>query len=278
MVEVTDPVTKKVYKYSMDGKLHRNLKLIKQRITTKDFDYVMVIDGEEGAGKSVLAMQIAKFIDPSFNLNDMSWDGLTFVKSIMDSKQHKVKVFDEAFTGLSARKSLSQINNMITSLIMEMRQRNLFVIIVLPTVFMLDPYIAKFRARSVIHVYTKKGKRGRFVVFNKRKKNVLIDKGKKTYSYNYPKTGFYGRFTDKYTVDEAKYRELKSLALRNRSRLESKKPKAKTEEKKLWKGVAILAKHAKLSQKSLHELWAANRLHYSQSTISRRTNDFWGTF
>jgi len=89
----------------------------------------------------------------------------------------------------------------------------LFVIIVLPTIFMLDRYVALFRSKALFHVYRNKGQRGYFVVFSKQKKKVLYLKGKKMFDYSYPKSDFKGRFTDFYPIDEQSYRDKKLKAL-----------------------------------------------------------------
>ena len=92
---------------------------------------------------------------------------------------------------------------------MEMRQRNLFVIIVMPTIFLLDTYMALWRARGLFHIYTKDGNRGRWVFFNNKSKKELYMRGKKLYSYAKPRSRFRGRFRDQYVIDEKAYRQKK---------------------------------------------------------------------
>jgi hypothetical protein len=203
----------------IDGKLYRDIEeKIKPKIHKKDNDWVWIVDGPEGSGKSVLAQQLAKTIDPSFCNDRMCMTPREFTKAIVRAEKGQCVVFDEAFTGLSSRASLTEINKLIVSLMMEMRQKNLFVIIVMPTFFLLDRYVALFRARGLFHVYLKNGKRGRWVYFNSKKKKLLYLKGKKLFSYSEPRSGFRGRFNDNYTVDEAEYRKKKKEALHDKSR------------------------------------------------------------
>jgi len=102
---------------------------------------------------------------------------------------------------------------------MQMRQKNLMVIMVLPTFFMLDKYAALFRAKALIHVYENKGVRGYWRLYNSRLKKLLYLNGKKDYSYShkYVKTQFKGRFYGKFALGsnelEKKYRDKKSKAL-----------------------------------------------------------------
>jgi len=203
----------------VDGHLHEQIEnKIKVKVGKKDNDWVWIIDGTEGSGKSVLAQQLAKLLDPSFNIDRMCMSPKEFTKAVLSAKKGQCVVFDEAFTGLSSRASLTEINKLLVSLMMEMRQKNLYVIIVMPTFFLLDRYVALFRARGLIHVYLKNGKRGRWVYFNNKKKKLLYLQGKKLFNYSKPKSKFRGRFYDNYTIDEALYREKKAKALMEKSR------------------------------------------------------------
>lgn len=202
----------------MDGKLQRNLDKIKKRVLKKDMDSVFVIDGGEGAGKSVFGMQVAKYLNPKFDLKHVCFNATEFMNAINNSKKGDVILFDEAYSGLASRTALSEVNHLLVSMMMEMRQKNLIVIIILPSFFLLDKYVALWRAVALFHVYMIKGKRGRWIAFNRKKKKILYLKGKKDYNYNVVRSRFRGRFLDKYMVNEALYRAKKSLALKKRER------------------------------------------------------------
>lgn len=211
-----DGEKKKLY---MDNRLHNQIETkIKPNIEKKDRDWVWIVDGGEGCGKSVMAFQLAKILDPTFNLDRVCMTPREFTKAVLKSNKGECIVFDEAFTGLSSRASLTEINKILVSLMMEMRQKNLYVIIVMPTFFMLDRYVALFRARGLFHIYMKSGKRGRWVYFNKKKKKLLYLLGKKLFSYAKPKSSFRGRFQDQYTVNEEAYRVKKGKSLMDKSR------------------------------------------------------------
>lgn len=210
-----EPIT-----YHLDPRLKKNLdtKVIRD-LQRKDKDCVLVIDGAEGGGKSTLAFQIGKYVDPTLNLNRVVFNAETFKEAIFKAKKGQCVIFDEAFTGLSSRASLSGINRALVSLMMQMRQKNLFVIIVLPTFFLLDKYVAIFRARALIHVYESGGRRGYFKLYNKKLKKYLYLAGKSTYSYKHKSvnTRFKGRFYGKFALGDKKceeeYRKKKAKAL-----------------------------------------------------------------
>lgn len=223
MAEIKIPYTK--ISYYMDDRLERNIKLkIIPSLGNKDKDCVVCVDGPEGAGKSTLAMQIGKAVDPTLDLSRVVFDAESFRQAIFKAKKGQCVIYDEAFTGLSSRTSLSSINTALVSLMMQMRQKNLFIILVLPTFFLLDKYAALFRTTALIHVYENKGIRGYFRVYNRVKKKYLYLYGKKDYSYSakgkqneFIKTKFKGRFYGVFALGdetiEEKYKKKKAKAL-----------------------------------------------------------------
>lgn len=204
--------------YFIDNILRQELDKIKLAVTKKDRDYVMVIDGEEGSGKSVLAMQIAKYLDPDFNLDKLVFNSNQFIDSIKKVKRHSCVILDEAYNASNARASLSEVNRSMVAVATEMRQRNLFVIFVLPTFFDLDKYFALWRCRALIHVYfNKKGRRGKYIIFPKTHKKLLYLNGKKKYDYSKPQSPYPPcDFTNHYVLNEEEYREKKSQAFKKR--------------------------------------------------------------
>jgi len=190
----------------MDGYLKKNLDLAKE-VIQKDWDMVFAYDGYEGCGKSVKAMQDAFYCDNTLNLDRVVFTPYEFKKAILSAKKYQAVVYDEAYTGLSSRATMGLINRTLVSMLAEIRQRNLFVFVVMPTFFDLDKYVALWRSRALIHVYTGKNfQRGFFSFYNIDKKKDLYINGKKFYNYFKPVPNFRGRFTNTYVVDEKKYR------------------------------------------------------------------------
>lgn len=211
-------------KYYIDERLKNNIdNKIKPDLQKKDKDCFIAIDGNEGSGKSTLALQVGKYADPTLTLDRVVFNAEDFRKKILDAKKGQCVIFDEAFTGLASTTSISKVNNTLKNLMMQMRQKNLFVIIVLPSFFLLDKYAAIWRTRSLIHVYESGGRRGYFKVYNRKKKKKLYLFGKKSYSYltsgkNKVETSFRGRFYGKFALggekEEKKYRKMKEEALK----------------------------------------------------------------
>lgn len=199
--------------FGMDDYLQKNLDIANSAIK-QDWDMVILVDGEEGGGKSVMAQQCAKYNDPTLCLDRIVFTPHDFRKAIMNAEKYQAVVYDEAYTGLNSRATMSLINRTLISMLAEIRQKNLFVYVVMPTFFDLDKYAAIWRSRALIHIYTTKGfKRGFFTFFNKQRKKDLYILGKKFYSYGKPPSNFHGRFTNHYTVNETEYRLKKRNSL-----------------------------------------------------------------
>jgi len=195
----------------MDGKLDTETDKVKKYVG-KDDDAVYIIDGSEGSGKSVLAQQVAKKLDPTFDETRMCMNAEEFNSVITKAKQYHAVVFDEAFRGLNSREALGATNKLLITKMMEMRQKNLFVIIVLPSFFMLERYVALHRAKGLFHVYRKNGKRGFWMFFSMRRKQKLYLLGKQMMTYSgkgFPSSNFKGRFYNQYVINEEKYRKRK---------------------------------------------------------------------
>ncbi len=196
----------------------------RREVIKKDNDKFFVVDGREGSGKSVLAQQLASNIDPDFNIDKIAFNAEEFNKLVKDPKRKPGDciVLDEAFMAINSRSALTSVNKAMIGLATEMRQLNLFVIIVLPSFFDLDRYFTLWRCDTLFHVYLRKGDRGSYIVFGTKKKQKLYLLGKKLYNYSAVKSDYPPlRFNKGYSVDEDEYREKKAKAFREEKKKDS---------------------------------------------------------
>lgn len=280
VVKIDDPKTGKVIEYFMEPRLKNNLdETVKGVLAKKDKDCFLVFDGAEGSGKSTLALQVGKYVDPSLDLSRIVFDAESFREAVLKAKKNQCIIFDEAFNGLSSRASLSAMNKVLVGLMMQMRQKNLFVIMVLPTFFLLERYAAIFRSKALIHVYESGGNRGYFRVYNKKLKKLLYLIGKKDYSYNNKqvRTKFYGRFYGKFALGdekvEDKYRKKKMDALESTSKdpMSSGQIKYK-EQRDLF--IYLLRKYTSMTYQQLEEVIKDYNLNMSFQQIAKICSKF----
>lgn len=248
--------------YFMNIALHSNMKFMKDLIVGdkvkkkkgKDWDMVICVDGREGAGKSVLAQQMAYFLNPNFNLDNLCFNSLEFRKKILAANKFDAIIYDEAFSGLNARQSMGAINRSVVSMLTEIRQKNLFVFILVPSFFDLDKYVALWRSFALIHVYTGKNlKRGFFSFYNYKRKKKLYLLGKKLYQYNKEIPNFRGEYPNQYTVNEKEYREkkMKKLGIEEKKLEIASKYKLQRDTLLLW---MYKKKQLKLSYRLIGEI------------------------
>lgn len=204
----------------LDGYLKSNLDFIRKDIRD-DSDAVIVVTGKERGGKSVLAMTVGKYIDPSLTLDRVTFTPHEFKKQVFAAKKYECVIYDEAITGLRAQRWSSEVNQAMIEMLAQIGQKNLAIIVVIPSFFELGKYIAIHRSVALLHVYRDDGKRGFFKAYNEDRKTELYMRGKPNYDYAVVPSNFFGRFTNYYAVDEAAYRAKKLQALTNPLKMES---------------------------------------------------------
>ena len=256
--------------YSIDRKMQKFLDKIKNKINVKDKDYVMLIDGYEGSGKSTAAQQWGKYVDNTLDIDRICMTADEFKDAIYKAGKGQCVIYDEAVTGLTSGDSISRIGKLLKSLMMQMRQNNLFVIIILPTIFELNKYAVLSRARSFFHIYENHGKMGYFVGYNRKDTRLLYLRGKKNYAYKV-KSRFIGRFYGKYVINEEQYRAKKKAALELMEG-EGDKP---TLGKSVWKNqrdILLWALNKKgdkrMTMKEIEYMFKSNNCMLNQSEMS----------
>lgn len=249
--------------YYMNKELKENFDLIK-KVIKKDWDMCVVIDGAEGAGKSVLTQQLAFYCDPTLNIDRITFRPDEFKDAVLKAERYNSVIFDEAYGGLSSRRAMTATNNAIVDMLTEIRQKNLFLFIVLPSFFDLDKYVALWRSRALINVYHDKFERGFFNFFSAPRKKNLYVYGKKFYNYHSQKPNFTGRFTNFYPVDKEEYRKKKLDSLRAPNReqmMADRKRSIQTEEReKITKRMKLMG---------MSDVKIAEALDVSDRTIRR---------
>ena len=263
----------------IDGRLKENLdKKVIPELKKKDKDAVYAVDGMERCGKSVFSLitgsYVASCLGSPFDLSNICLNPQEFRDKCMNAEKNSVIIYDEAHRGMASSRSLSEINNILKDLMMEMGQRNLFVLVVLPSFFLLDKYAALFRTRGLFHVYERKGMRGFWCFFNRKYKLKLYQYGKKDLNYNcmrWPK--FRGRFLDQYPISESEYRKKKSESFSEKKRITKAEVWMAQRNKIIW----LLHKKYKLGAINLTKLLNEYDIPLQKSQIGEILATFGGT-
>jgi len=206
------------HQYHLADWTSKQLNNIKNMINKKDADYVMIIDGQEGSGKSTLATQVARYVDPTFTQDRMCLTPEQLITKVNECSKGQAVVFDEAFTGLSSRRAMTEVNNVLVEMMMEMRKKNLFVIMCIPSVFYLEKYVALHRAKSLLHTYQSRGRRGQYTVYNQKNLKWLYLSGKQKMSYAVPRVNIKQRFPSATPIDWVAYEGRKIQALKRKDK------------------------------------------------------------
>lgn len=152
----------------------------------KHWDTVGCIVGDEGVGKSNLALGMVDYWQEKLNgkckpkdIKHMCMTGKDFATDIGDSIPFEITVFDEAGE-LDSRRAMSKFNVMLTQAYKVIRADRLFSLLVLPEFWDLESRFRNRRLKFLIHVY----KRGRCAVWLKDKLRTIADLNQNRYIKN----------------------------------------------------------------------------------------------
>lgn len=232
----------------MDGMLYESFSHVKNVMRKKNLDLVVACSGYPGLGKSKLISQIASFCDPSFTENKMWQKAEDFVNAVKNETEVlRAHVLDEAWEGLSSQQVRREVGRILLNIMNIIRQKRLFIFIVLPDFFDLSKNIAVFRSRWLIHCYSEEfGDIGRFAAFNQSSKKQLYIRGKKYEDYSAWPADFFGVFTkaDSPNFNWERYEnEIKPRALKYSLEVVNKNSKIINQRNKLIYILNIKKKH-----------------------------------
>ena len=219
-------------KYRMNALLKTNLDILKN-VVEYDSDMLILIDGEiEGVGKSTLAQQVGYYFaykfGTKFDVDNIVFSPKQVEEAVTNAPPHTSIVWDESYEGANKYRIMSSENQRLIRIFQKIRQRNLILIMVLPSFFDLSKYFAIRRSWLLLHCYYKPQvnpkemehenidfdkpilERGYFKYYTRPLKKKLYNMYKKTEDYSYVKPKFVGMFPADYCVDKDEYKLKKS--------------------------------------------------------------------
>jgi len=200
----------------IDGFLLQKLENI-EKIIKKNWDCVFLIDGMERSGKSTLGLTCAWYLAKGkLTYNNIASDADDAVMKCEKLPDRSILVIDEGSLVFSSKETMSAEQKKLIKIMNVIGQKNMIFIIILPSFFDLNKFIAVSRSRFLLHIYPGKTlSRGKFCYFGEQKKKILYEFGKKHFnSYKFPRANFVGQFWDFFPLENLEeYKKIKQKSL-----------------------------------------------------------------
>jgi hypothetical protein len=138
------------------------------------------------------------------------------MKTIDTARPESTIVFDEAVLGMFSTDNALKIQSILIKKFVTIRKKRLYIILVIPSIFMLRKYFAIFRTKFLIHCFTPTGvDRGFFKCYSYDTKRRLYLLGQKMFDQGAVREDFTGRFVDTegFFFDTNEYEQKKDLAI-----------------------------------------------------------------
>ncbi len=257
----------KGHNFTMGYYLYREMAKMKDSVLNSNDMGLLLIDGRPGAGKSTLAAQVAWFLtDGNFSLKYEAFTQKQTSDIMKNMKKGDAVIVDESFDVINKRTSRSASNMTMLRDLQQMRSRQVFIIILLPSFYDLDKNVSLWLASALIHCYRSPeplGKRGQYMTYNINGIRNLWLYGRQSYSYSkkIAVANFLGRFPKYFPLDFGKYeaKKQKSLQEEEKRKNESNKyilqrNKLVVELKNMGKKVGEICSILNLKERTIYDI------------------------
>lgn len=196
--------------------LAQTLDEARYRVLKRGWDYIAIIAGLPGSGKSTFARGCARYCCPWFGYKPgkeyIAFHDKDFIEITNNCPEYSSIILDESFASLNSRTTMTPEFLRIINHLQIIRQRHLFIFLCLPNFFDLAKGIAVFRTSHLFVTYPDEfGRRGKFIAFDRDAKRVLYIKGAKYMDYNASPANYNGRFFKNYGIIDEDYYDKKKF-------------------------------------------------------------------
>ena len=205
----------------MDEYLKVNMNVILEEAIPGNWDCVGLVFGKEGAGKTTFAVQICKYLDPTFTHERVVFTPEQFEKACDDAQGEESILWDEAITGASIDKQMGSMSKSIVTRLTMIRKKKLKIVILLPYLLMMQKYFIN-RCMFSVYIYAKSfSQRGFYKFYNQTQTEFLYNLMKDRFKYSYigaikqATCSFDGKFNGKFPINEVAYEKKKDEASRD---------------------------------------------------------------
>lgn len=210
--------------YYMEKRLIEKLDILCERCTLPNKqDNLLLIDGDEGSGKSNLSTEVAYYMAQKtgrkFDVNDVYFDVEILInEAIKEDSYDRIFVWDEAALKGMASDWQNQWQKKLIKMLMVARKRRHIYIFNIPKFFKLNEYLVVDRSIGLIHTYLKKGiKIGTYAYYTNNKKEFLYNIYRKTRKRAYRSSFSFRGESTKYNlpniINEDEYESKKDDAI-----------------------------------------------------------------
>ena len=155
--------------YKSDWAMWQLLLSIKKGLDD-DFDYLLVVVGDTGVGKSNFGLHLVetwqKVIGKEVNGNlieQVNVDKLKWLKKFKDLDALDINLFDEGAAGLGSKQYMERFSRTLEMLFQVVRYKRFFTVIIVPNFFRLNKFFREDRLRGLVHV----NKRGEYKFYTR---------------------------------------------------------------------------------------------------------------
>lgn len=203
--------------YYMEKKLVEKCETYVGRQEQK-FDHLIILDGEEGYGKTTCAVHLCYYLahltGKSFTTENIFFDPEKMMEHASKTRK-QIIMWDEAAFGAMGSQWQNKTQQKLVMCMMTARKMGHFWVFLIPEVDKLKDYFIR-RACALIHIYSPDDiHRGKYVFFNKKKKNLIRNTIKRRKEVSYKDYSFRAEFKDVLAnlIDEDLYEAAKDKAI-----------------------------------------------------------------
>ncbi len=125
---------------------------IRARLWRLNKNWIAIISGETGSGKSFLGMKVAEYIDPTFNIGRVCFNSLELFELLRNNRPKKGScvILDEAGASFGSRSAMSKENKAMAVVLQTFRSMNLALLLTVPVMSFVDT-----QGRQLVHTEIK---------------------------------------------------------------------------------------------------------------------------
>ena len=204
---------------AIDTYLTKKLDLMCKKVTKYNFDNLIIIDGDEGFGKTNLASAVCGYVALKTKRELTNANVFFLIDDLIDyavRNKEKIIWWDEAALGGLASEGYTHIQTKLLKLLYVARKKKHFYVFVIPKFYKLKEAIID-RSIALLHCYSRDGiTRGRFSYYKTANMDKLFEywykKKEKGYSQFYNHLGSFSKVLPK-VINSRKYELQKDQAI-----------------------------------------------------------------